>query len=181
MDNGESSYRRFLEGDEDAFGELVKEYRDSLTFFINRYVKDLHTAEDIAIDVFVELLTHPRKYNFKSSVKTWLFMIGRCRALDHIKHNKVLKITELSEAYDIGMNDLEESVLSDERKRVIHEALSKLPEEMRTAVYLVYFADMSYAEAAKVMKKSYKQIDNLLYRAKKELRSILGKEGALLI
>ena len=52
-----------------------------------------------------------------------------------------------------------------------------LPEDMRTAVYLVYFEDMTYREAAKVMKKNRKQIDNLLYRAKKELRNILEKDG----
>lgn len=48
---------------------------------------------------------------------------------------------------------------------------------MRTAVYLVYIDGMSYGETAKIMKKNTKQIDNLLYRAKAELRSALGKEG----
>jgi len=40
---------------------------------------------------------------------------------------------------------------------------------------------MSYDEAGRVMKKSRKQVDNLLYRAKKELRIILGKDGELLL
>ncbi|MBR2220459.1 MAG: hypothetical protein IJ974_05730, partial [Phascolarctobacterium sp.] len=40
---------------------------------------------------------------------------------------------------------------------------------------LIYFEEMTYEEAAKVMKKNRKQVDNLLYRAKKELRIILGK------
>ena len=35
MDNGACSYRRFLDGDEEAFDEIVKEYFDSLVFFIN--------------------------------------------------------------------------------------------------------------------------------------------------
>ena len=47
---------------------------------------------------------------------------------------------------------------------------------MRLAVHLVYFEELSYEEAARVMKKSKKQIDNLLYRAKSFLRSELGKE-----
>ena len=45
----------------------------------------------------------------------------------------------------------------------------------------IHTKEMSYEEAAKVMKKNRKQIDNLLYRAKKELRIILGKDGELLI
>ena len=48
-------------------------------------------------------------------------------------------------------------------------------------IHLIYFEDLSYDEAGKVMKKSRKQVDNLLYRAKKELRIILGKDGELLL
>ena len=53
---------------------------------------------------------------------------------------------------------------------VISEALAKLPEEMRSCIILVYFEDMTYEETAKIMKKSRKQIDNLLYRAKASLK-----------
>ena len=48
-------------------------------------------------------------------------------------------------------------------------------------VHLIYFEDMTYSEAAKVMRKNRKQVDNLLQRAKKELRIILGKDGELLV
>ena len=65
--------------------------------------------------------------------------------------------------------------------RKVHTAVATLPEDMRVVVHLVYFEEMSYEEAAKVMKKNRKQIDNLLYRAKKELRIILGKDGELLL
>lgn len=40
---------------------------------------------------------------------------------------------------------------------------------------------MSYEEAARIMKKNRKQVDNLLYRAKKELRILLGKDGEWLL
>ena len=51
MDNGESSYRRFLEGDNGAFAEIVEAYKDSLIFFINRYVHNFAVAEELAQDV----------------------------------------------------------------------------------------------------------------------------------
>ncbi len=63
----------------------------------------------------------------------------------------------------------------------MNAALEKLPEPMRTAVHLVYFEGMTYEEAAKVMKKSRKQVDNLLYRAKAAMRADLGEEGELLL
>ena len=179
MDNGASSYRRFLEGDESAFDEIMKELFDNLVFFIDRYVHDIHAAEDIAIDAFSDLVVNKHRYNFKVTLKTYLFMLGRSRALNYIKHRKVIDFVELSEAHTVANETaaLEEMVLADDRKRQVNAAISKLPEDMRVVVHLIYFEEMTYEEAAKVMKKNRKQVDNLLYRAKKELRIILGKDG----
>ena len=65
MDNGADVYRRFLNGEEKAFEEIMEAYRDGLTFFINRYVRDISAAEDIAIDVFTYILIYKNRYNFK--------------------------------------------------------------------------------------------------------------------
>lgn len=182
MDNGAGSYRRYLDGDESAFDEIVKELFDSLVFFIDRYVNDHHTAEDIASDAFSDLVVHKGRYNFKVSLKTYLFMIGRSRALNYIKRRKLIRMEPLSEAETIEhWQTLEEQILSDQRKRAIHGALDRLPEDMRVVVHLKYFEGLSYEEMARVMKKSIKQVDNLLYRAKKSLRAILGEEGESLL
>ena len=182
MDNGASSYRRFLDGDESAFDEIMKELFDNLVFFIDRYVHDIHAAEDIAIDTFSDLVVNRHRYNFKVTLKTYLFMLGRSRALNYIKHRKVIEFVELSEADKVPEQEtLEEIVLVDERKRVVNNALSSLSDDMRVVIHLIYFENLSYDEAAKVMKKNRKQVDNLLYRAKKELRIILGKDGEHLL
>ena len=76
---------------------------------------------------------------------------------------------------------LEEEVLADERKLALSAALDALPEEMRVAVHLVYFENMSYEEAGRIMKKNRKQVDNLLYRAKTALRCAIGEEGLKLL
>ena len=182
MDNGASSYRRFLDGDESAFDEIMKELFDNLVFFIDRYVHDIHAAEDIAIDTFSDLVVNKHRYNFKVTLKTYLFMLGHSRALNYIKHRKVIDFVELSEADKVPEQEtLEEIVLVDERKRVMNTALSALSDDMRVVIHLIYFEGLSYDEAAKVMKKNRKQVDNLLYRAKKELRIILGKDGEHLL
>ena len=177
MDNGASSYRRFLDGDENAFEPIMKELFRGLVFFIDGFVHDTHAAEDIAIDTFSDLIVHRHRYNFKVSLKTYLYMIGRSRALDYIRHRKRLDTAELSEARGIADETaaLEKKVLADEGKRQVNAAISKLPENMRVVIHLIYFEEMTYEEAAKVIKKNRKQVDNLLYRAKKELRIILGK------
>ena len=182
MDNGASSYRRFLDGDESAFDEIMRGYFDGLIFFVERYVHDIYAAEDIAIDVFSDLLVNRSRYNFKVSLKTYLFMLGRSRALNYIKHRNKLTIIEPSESEE-ELSDsatLEEAVLADERKRTVNAAISTLPKEMGIAVHLVYFEDLSYDETARIMKKNRKQVDNLLYRAKAALRSAIEKGGELL-
>ena len=183
MDNGASSYRRFLDGDESAFDDIVNELFQKLVFFVDSYVHDVHTAEDIAIDVFSDLIANRRKYNFKVTLKTYLFMLGRSRALDYIKHRKVINFVELSEAENLSGDSvgLEEIVLADEKKRLVNTAVSRLNADMREVIHLVYFEDMPYEQAARVMKKSRKQVDNLIYRAKKELRIILGEDGEQLL
>ena len=82
MDNGASSYRRFLDGDKNAFGEIVDELMYGLIYFINSYVHDFHTAEDIAMDVMADLIANRHRYNFKVKLKTYLYMVARSRALD---------------------------------------------------------------------------------------------------
>ncbi len=178
MDNGADCYRRFLDGDSSAFEELVALYRSDLTFFISGFVRDENAAEDIAIDVFMQLVIHRHRYNFKCSLKTYLYTIARSRSLDFLKHRRRLRETELndSENTPFQVRSPEDDYLQSERSRTLYNAIGTLPEEMRTAVHLVYFDDLSYEECATVMKKSRKQIDNLLYRAKKKLRELLGEE-----
>ncbi|MBR4201297.1 MAG: sigma-70 family RNA polymerase sigma factor [Oscillospiraceae bacterium] len=183
MDNGASYYRRWLDGDESAFAGIIEEYRDPVTFFIQRYVHDICAAEDIAADVFMYLVVHPRKYNFKDSFKTFLFVIARSRALDYLRKRKRAAQVPLDEAEPFLSDEtnLEEQAIRSEEKRKVNEALRRLPEDQQLAVHLVYFEEYSYADAARIMKKTRKQVDNLLYRAKNTLRDLIGKDGELAV
>lgn len=177
MDNGESSYRRYLDGEDAAFDQVQQAYFDSLTFFINRIVHNEAVAEDLAIDTMAELIVHKGRYRFGSSLKTYLFTMGRSKALDHLRRQKRITFIPLEDVPNqASQGSLEKSFLQDQRARELNAAIRNLPEQMQIAIHLVYFEGLSYDEAAKVMKKSRKQIDNLLYRAKSALRSILGKE-----
>ena len=178
MDNGASSYRRFINGDRSAFEEIVDLYREPLIFFIYRYTGDIETAEDLAEDVFVELIIHPHRYSGGSSLKTYIFTIGRNKAVDLVrKRSRFALIGEETLEELADLRTLEESVLRSEENRQLSRALEQVSEEYRTALHLVYFEDMSYEDAGRVMKKSRKQVENLVYRGKKAVRAILEKEG----
>lgn len=175
-DQGAVLYKRFLEGDERAFEEILNTYREGLMFFINRYVNNIDVAEDIAADVFAYIIFKPKKYNFKVSLKTYLYMIGRSRALDWMRRESKRRHLPIESLYNEPSDasaTLEESVIAEEEKRRLYNALDKLPDDYKTAMHLVYFEGMSYEEAARIMQKDKKQIENIIYRAKKSLRKHL--------
>ena len=178
MENGDGSYRRFLKGDREAFGEIVALYRSGLTYFINRYVNDYAAAEDIAIDTFMYLLVNPKKYNFSSSLKTYLYTIGRSRALDYLKRRKKQNIVSLNDNIKIKIYEasLEEQIITTELHKKLKRAINALPQDMQLLIHLIYFDELSYKEAAAVLKSTPKKVDNLLYRAKNLLKNELKEE-----
>lgn len=179
MNKGESCYQRFVNGDSGAFSEVLDIYRDNLIFFINRFVKNEDIAEEIAADCFAELIVHPKRYNFSASLKTYLFTIAHHKAVNYIRRSEKIKFLPLDEVRQksVEYEGFENEIFLDERKKQLNTALFELKEDYRTALHLIYFEEMSYRDAAKVMKKSVKQIDNLVARGKTALRNKLEKEG----
>ncbi len=181
MDNGASSYRRFLDGDDKGIAEIVGDYKDGLILYLNGYVNNIYTAEELTEDTFFRLVTKKPRFSGKSSFKSWLYAIGRNVAVDHIRHHakqRNIPIEDM-ESYLSDEADLERSYIREERKIALHQALGKLPPDYRHILWLVYFEGFSNKEAAAALKKNDRQIKNLLYRAKQSLKSELDKEGFL--
>ena len=177
MDRITEKYREYLNGNEQAFDEILNEIRYPLTLFINSYIYDESNAEDVAIDTFMYLLVHKYRYNFKVSLKTYLYMIARSKALDYLKHKKIFTMVEYNDETSTNINSsLMDHVIKEERKRILHETILKLDINVREAIYLVYIEELSYEETSKIMRKNKKQIDNLLVKGKKELRKLLENE-----
>ncbi len=181
MPSAEEAFKRFLEGDKNAFSVIVDEFHDPLIFFINGFVKNPDTAEDIAADCFAELVARPNRFAFRSTLKSYLFSIAHNKAVGHIR--KHARLTLLGDNTNLAADDdyarLEAKMITDERARRLHVALPKLNDNYRTALHLVYFEKMSYADAAKAMHKTVKQVDNFVTRGKAALKKILTEEGSV--
>lgn len=179
MENGASSYRRFLNGDDNGMVEIIRDYKDGLIFYLNGYVKNIHVAEELAEDTFFKLVVKRPQFFSGSSFKTWLYTIGRNAALNYLK--KAARISDLPiEDFENILADersLENEYIRTEEKIILHRAIRKLNSDYSSVLYMVYFEDMTNEQAAKVMKKSKRQIENLLYRAKSALKKELLKEG----
>ena len=180
MDNGASSYRRFLDGDETGLVEIIRDYKDGLIFYLNGYVNNIFTAEDLVEDTFVKLGVRKPKYNEKkASFKTWLYTIARNVAKDYLRRNaKTVEVSlerlgELAHAEE----SLEQFYLWEERKIEVHHALRKLKPQYQQVLWLTYFEEFSNKETAGIMKKSVHSIETLVYRARQALKSELEKGG----
>jgi RNA polymerase sigma-70 factor (ECF subfamily) len=179
MDNGASSYRRFLDGDDNGIVEIIREYKDGLILFLNRYVHNIHIAEELAEDTFVRIVTKKPRYVAKYSFKTWLYTIGRNIAINYIKHESKISNTGTEDLDRLSKDEetLEQSYLREEQKIMVHHALSKINSDYGTILYLKFFEDLTNEQIAKVTKKNKRQIENLIYQAKQSLRAELEKEG----
>lgn len=180
MDNGASSYRRFRdEGDESGLADIIREYRDGLIFYLNGFVNNIHVAEELAEDTFVRLGTGKPVDKGLGSFKTWLYTIGRNIAINYQKRRARLSEVAFDDCLElIGEEEnLERLFIKEERKIMVHRALKKLKPEYHQVLWLIYFENFSNKEAAAVMKKSVHNIETLVYRARKSLRSQLEMEG----
>ena len=179
MDNGASSYRRFREeADQSGLAEIIREYRDGLILYLNSFVGNIHTAEELAEDTFVLLGTKKPRDKGNGSFKTWLYTIGRNIAINYLKKSSKRKEISIDDCIELkSQTDLEENYIKEERKIAVHRALTKLKSEYRQVLWLVYFENFSTKQVAAVMKKSVHNVETLVYRARKALKSQLELEG----
>ena len=173
----EELYRVYLaEGSEDALRELLLRHRESLTLFLFGYVRNMDDAEELMLDAFAAAASGTARFDGRSSFKTWLFAIGRNLALKEVRRRRVVTVP-LDEAMTAEEEQAEFTVLAEERRRLLFEALSKLPEDYRQALYLLYFEEADAEETARIMKKTRRQVYNLTARGKAELKKILEGMG----
>ena len=65
MDNGASSYRRFLDGDDKGLAEIVRVYRDGLILYLNGIVNNISVAEELMEETFFKIITKKPRFNTK--------------------------------------------------------------------------------------------------------------------
>lgn len=179
MDNGAESYKRYLDGDDGGMVEIIRDYKDGLTLYLNGYVRNIFTAEELMEETFFRLMTRKPKFSGRSSFKTWLYAIGRNLATDYLRKNSRLSMSGGSQTLTEAAEEegVEAAYIKDESRIQLHRAMKNLKPEYEQVLYLIYFEDCSNEQTASVMKKKKRQIENLIYRAKKALKSELEKEG----
>ncbi|NLN84324.1 MAG: sigma-70 family RNA polymerase sigma factor [Firmicutes bacterium] len=178
MTKDETLYRAYLDGDDAGLTLLMERYGNKLTFYINGYLHDLHDSEDLMIEAFAYLIA--KKPNIKDGCfKAYLYKMARSLSLRFIRKKRLNHCFSFEEIEKEPRSKLliEETVEKEELKQCVSLCMERLNPAYREALYLVYFENMHHWEVAKIMKKTERQVSDLVYRGRNSLRKLLEIEG----
>lgn len=179
MKDDKTLYNEFLEGNINSFEEIVINHKDNLIYFISRFTGgDMFIAEDIAQDVFAYIYVYKEKYDFNYSFKTFIYTLGKNKAIDQIRKLSKSKLMNFDSETDYLFPDgesIEEKVIRDEETRNVLNSLKKLKPDYERALYLLAFENFSYNDIGKILGKTLPQTKVLIHRARKSLKSIMEK------
>ncbi len=178
MDSGAEHYRRFLNGDNDALIEIMRDHKDGLILYFNSFVHDICISEELAEETFVKLVMKRPRFSGKSRFKTWLYAIGRNTVVDYLRKSTRHRAIPIDECYDYSDEaTIEDTYIRQEEQRILHRVMNTLHTDYSQVLYLIHFEGFSNEEAAAILHKSKRQVENLIYCAKKSLKTALEKEG----
>ena len=167
--------------DEAVMAHVIKKY-SRLLWPIAAAV--LHTAgseqdvEECVADAFIYLWEHPQNFDAKrGSLKTLLCIIARSRAIDRYREIMRRNTVPIEEAVLSAGTGIQERMLQEETRRELLAAVRALEEPNREILIRRYYHDQKPREIALAMGLTVKQVDNSLFRSKRQLREALILKG----
>lgn len=170
----------------EALEWLMQEYGTRVLHLAYFYLKDRHTAEDVAQEVFLKAYRSWDSFRGESSPYTWLYRIAvnLCRDKARSAWWRRLVPSEEPRATDRTdwetappeANPEEAALLSDRRSAVMHYVM-QLPEAYREVVFLFYYEDLSTVEIAEVTGQNENTIKTRLFRARAMLKKMMLERG----
>ncbi|MFE9092725.1 RNA polymerase sigma factor SigM [Streptomyces sp. NPDC007264] len=147
---------RHVEGDADAFGELVRRHRDRLWAVALRTLGDREEAADAVQDAFVSAYRAAHTFRGRSAVTTWLHRITVNACLDRARKAAYRKTSPVDDTERLEqLLEPHESAAAPAERNDLHrellEALGTLPADQRAALVLVDMQGYPVAEAARIL------------------------------
>ncbi|HEX3004437.1 MAG TPA: RNA polymerase sigma factor SigM [Angustibacter sp.] len=159
-----------VQGDPDAFGELVRRHRDRLWAVALRTLGDREEAADALQDALVSAYRRADGFRGDAAVTTWLHRIVVNACLDRVRRRQARPTVALPEqepADAVDAHDRTETALD------VRAALARLPEHQRQALVLVDMHAMSVSEAAQVLDVAEGTIKSRCARGRAALAQLL--------
>jgi RNA polymerase sigma-70 factor (ECF subfamily) len=167
--------RRHLDGDADAFGELVRRHRDRLWAVALRTLGDPEEAADALQDALVNAFRHAGSFRGDSVVTTWLHRIVVNACLDRVRHAAARPVVPLSDQVDLPSRSPDPGSQAALRLD-LEAALATLPGEQRVALVLVEVEGYPVGEVAKMLGCPVGTVKSRCARARARLLPLLTPE-----
>lgn len=177
---------RVRAGDEAAFGELMVRWERPVKAVVARIVFNAGEAEELAQETMVRVWQQREKFREGAAVRPWIFAIAVNLARNRLRwwrRRPTVSLQEWSEDGEVGRGgegekerrgdggDLERK----ERAGAVRDAVAALPVELREAIVLFEYEEMSQAEIAATLGCSVKAVESRVARAREKLRGALAR------
>jgi RNA polymerase sigma-70 factor (ECF subfamily) len=171
-----------LDGDEAAFGVLVRRYQRRLTAFLGQLVGDIELARELSQEAFVRAWGALDRFDPSYRFSTWLFRIAHNLGIDQLRRRRLQTVSlyrqdSNGEDVEIAVVDAHKDPLGHFENRelatTIRAAIDGLRPEYRELVLLRHFAGLSYQEIAGLKEMPLGTVKNKLFRAHSVLRRAL--------
>lgn len=153
--------------------EIYDKYSNAVYRMAFAYCKNKADAEDIMQEVFIRRFSADIVFEDEAKEKSWLLKVtvNKCRDMFRsLRYKYSLTSIPLEEA-DIIYETQEESD--------VYHAVMSLPNKYRTVIHLFYYEEYTIKEISAITGDKETAIQTQLYRARKKLKDILGKEPRL--
>jgi len=183
--DGDSEYnqellKRLAEGDQQAFTEIIKKYRNKALNFAYRYLGNLEEAEDAAQDCFVRIYSHSAYFDSERRFEPWFYQILANCCRDRIRKKRRFTVLLDRLKFDKENNAVETGCLQASTEiSQFAQALQQLSPSRREILILRFDEDLSYEEIAQTLGISIGTVMSRLHRAKKDLAKALKNMGII--
>jgi len=177
-------------GIREAFEELVHRYERELYNYLYRYLGNSANADDVFQKTFLAVLSNCDRFNAGREFRPWLYRIATNTAVDWLREAKQFSVISIdapmgsdSDDYSLAStivgNEPEpfEDPMDREIAGKVRDAVDQLPEQMRQAVYMVYFQGLTYREAADAVGIHFVTLSDRVNHAVKKLNFLLKNVG----
>ena len=154
----------------DSIGALFDEYADMVYRIALNIVRNVEEAQDIVMDTFVALMKQT-EFADEGHIKAWLIRTAENKSINVVRSCRVRRSVPLDEVLE---NTLAAPLTESESELL--DMVMRLPEKLRTTVYMFYYEDMSAAEIAKALGITEATVYKRLERGRKTLKTDM--EGA---